>query len=389
MNGERFPVFSYLSQKGGDILVRSDFSCLRPRENNGGIIPGSPFFIQINFPAAAGRAVLQTAQTVHFYTQFSSRRRPALFPARHRVPSNEPHALLPVSPVVCTVSFTPFTPLIQFLRPSLCSRQGEARQSPDHGAETPKEQPHRPEGYRVFGVDQTRRSAFKTPRTSCKIVYQNAGISFERSNHETKRLFQKNRRKMRKVSEFLQRPTTTKPSGKGVVRTELRESAIGRKRIGVPPKRGRRLPQKTKSPSSRTKRKKGDFRGTAGHPCPRTGGSIRERGVRKKTPSRLTPPFFAWGANILVRSDFLAPNPRKKNEPIIPARGKSIQINFPISRKKPFLPYFVKLPRLARRISPGAKLSLFRNGPIRTGSLFPFFPEDEAETSLFRRQKEL
>ncbi len=113
----------------------------------------------------------------------------------------------------------------------------------------------------------------------------------------------------------------------------------------------------------------------------------------KKTPSRLTPPFFAWGANILVRSDFLAPNPRKKNGPIIPARGKSIQINFPISRKKPFLPYFVKLPRLARRISPDAKLSLFRNGPIRTGrragSLFPFFPEDEAETSLFRRQKEL
>lgn len=98
MNGERFPVFSYLSQKGGDILVRSDFSCLRPRENNGRIIPGSPFFIQINFPAAAGRAVLQTAQIVHFYTQFSSRRRPALFPARHRVPSKRAARITPRFP---------------------------------------------------------------------------------------------------------------------------------------------------------------------------------------------------------------------------------------------------------------------------------------------------
>ncbi len=93
--------------------------------------------------------------------------------------------------------------------------------------------------------------------------------------------------------------------------------------------------------------------------------------------------------SVTVKAGYNASHLRKKNGSIIPARGKSIQINFPISRKKPFLPYFVKFPRLARRISPGAKLSLFRNGPIRTGSLFPFFPEDEAETSLFRRQKEL
>ena len=388
MNGELSRIIAPFAKRGGDILVRSDFRVSAPAKITGELYPAPPFLSRSIFRRRPAELFCKLRKPSIFTRNFLHAAARLSSPRGIESPQKEPHALLPVSPVVCTVSFTPFTPLIQFLRPSLCSRQGEARQSPDHGAETPKEQPHRPEGYRVFGFDQTRRSAFKTPRTSCKIVYQNAGISFERSNHETKRLFQKNRRKMRKVSEFLQRPTT-KPSGKGVVRTELRESAIGRKRIGVPPKRGRRLPQKTKSPSSRTKRKKGDFRGTAGHPCPRTGGSIRERGVRKKTLSRLTPPFFAWGANILVRSDFLAPNPRKKNGPIIPARGKSIQINFPISRKKPFLPYFVKFPRLARRISPGAKLSLFRNGPIRTGSLFPFFPEDEAETSLFRRQKKL
>lgn len=177
------------------------FRVSAPAKITGELYPAPPFLSRSIFRRRPAELFCKLCKPSIFTRNFLHAARLSS-PRGIESPQKEPHALLPVSPVVCTVSFTPFTPLIQFLRPSLCSRQGEVRQSPDHGAKTPKEQPHRPEGYRVFGFDQTRRSAFKTPRTSCKIVYRNAGISFERSNHETKRLFQKNRRKMRKVLSF-------------------------------------------------------------------------------------------------------------------------------------------------------------------------------------------